>query len=474
MATPTFDYIWSVNTSNAKIDELLRTNGKLLSDNTKSNRVALSKLYKSSFSTEEQRVVSNPDFEKIMLDNGYRMALYKMNYTTLRVIWDLNFKEVVALMTPQTLSLFGDTPPNPRKLNEYKLLLAKQFQREGRLFDAKLLTIPNSSNILLKYGVEGLRELQDIKDVGASHFDDLGLAGLMTQFMMTNRHLYLADNGKIVVIDPKSHEVIRTITNPLLEGLRRILGYYNDLLYVLVGDIVYTVTLNGQTVTPVDTQVGAYGDTNLYIYKGLMCYQVNDEDGVTVEDLETGQILWVLGAGELNHNYDYHGKYLCGGEIRVCYDITTGQKRYMDKGAFIGVVDENTLFFDDDKVPIAVTLSGSETTYPSRDLILSSAVADSEGSFIGYNGEIYVIVWGLLDSKECYQIKALKTNKVLYHTDEYLSQLYVDRQNHQLIAMVISKEIYRNETLIFVSIDDGFVVQIPHTQLGARPSFFLC
>jgi hypothetical protein len=151
-------------------------------------------------------------------------------------------------------------------LNEayhYKLLLAKEYHRQGQLIDGYALNFSGSSTFLIRYGVAALKErLAVSRDIISQHFNESALSTVLFDYYFDPKYLYISVDTGIEVYDPKTHKKVRFIKVDDLEEFLII----DDLLYIHTkGPILQIYTISLSTVIPVMTKLTGE-DLEKYLY----------------------------------------------------------------------------------------------------------------------------------------------------------------------------------------------------------------
>jgi hypothetical protein len=418
----------------------------------RNSRLLLIKTLASTMTTVEQAIVGAPDFNTMILE-GFTLdeILIRTGYTTLRQIWNMDDNAVYSILKIVIPDVVIGAKDN-------KWLLAKEYLKEGRIIDGFLLNLPDAKNFIFRHGVDALKVRYSTRKTLATHFDELGLADVLHDYLFEPKYIYLSGIEEVHVYDPATHLKVRTIALP---GLMRIAveGVYGDLLYLtewIPGShfVIYSVTLSSPTIV---TKV-IENAMNPNLYKNLFSYTkgFNPLETVMFLDLDSGEIVDQL---EDTPFFEYRGKYLEIGEgdqKELC-DIETRLSRTIS-GDFLGSDQDNLYLFHNKSLIIENIKTGLRLKRLTKDEI--SPYPSSFSEDIGntpFQGKLWLTV-KVADKNliKSYDIKTLKPLKA--HYDNSSGGLYsgfvVDKDNSQLIVIDIRMNVLMG--LVFIPIlEDG-------------------
>jgi hypothetical protein len=451
----TLGYLWRA--SDLEVQSMLRRGHQR--NGLEDDRINVVKLYQDKLTAEERKLTQHPDFEKLLLTDDYQSALYKMNYTSLERIWDLKYNEVkklVEYLEPSALL-------TPQQIGDYKLLLAKTYQKEGRLIDSHLLTLPQSSSTLLRYGYQALKDRYQVRDSLAPYLDELGLASLVSEYAVDDLHVYLAlTRGLITVVNVRTHKFVREIECPYRSIT--IIGRYKDTLYIKGDGDIWSVSLSPST----DFECLKEDVYQVHLYKNLLCYMEQENSQWTVIDLDTPnrQVVRILGLGNnVTTFYECRDKYIFEiAQYNICYDLTTGQSYdvfgYRAVETFIGVFNEDVLLFSaflntvGASYPFLMsynTKTGKMVTGQALTYMIDNT---SPVSSLVFNGQLILSYLGQNVIQAFDPETLLEVGDPLYQFQGIIKNLYVDQEQHQLIFTEEETRWSDKVSLVFMSLDD--------------------
>jgi FMN-dependent NADH-azoreductase len=232
-------------------------------------------------------------------------------------IWNLDTQQLDEILSHVGMAnAVGST-------EETKLLVAKEYKKRGQLSDGYLLDLPNSSKIILQYGLEELLYNYKIRTNLSPFFDDLNLATEVSQYYHSPKYLYASADHHIKVISLITHKVVRTIAVPNYKEFY-IVGSYGGLLYlknlIRIHGVVEmtTVTIS----TPAIYTATKYKIDDFYMYKHFICQRLLDYKSWNIIDLAKK----VARSFGFHHTHQYViGKYIYSNSDGILCDIETGQ-----------------------------------------------------------------------------------------------------------------------------------------------------
>jgi hypothetical protein len=414
-------------------------------------RVLLSELYRKSLSKEEQQAVEHPDFFTIITSNPYPEALYKLNYTSLQDIWNLDGFGLRTLLN--LIEVVVEQPETPQSLDHYRLLLAMEYKKQGRLIDSNLLTIPNSSETLMRYGVKALKDRLLVRDFVSPHFDELGLANMISEYTVESSQIYFTDVHSVVVVDPIIGKALRHI--PIMGSYHEFVGAHKDLLYITMKVDrhfnLYSVSLFSPTVIELITM----DVLDAYVYKNLLCKRtVKENHKWTMTNLDTGKVERTIAVS--TGPYQCRDKYCYDTSSNIWHDLTTDDKYTLDniigRITYKGVIDEDTLLITANNRLISANLKTNEIV--NRNI---EDIKEYEGSVI-YDGKIFLICDECVNEVRMYDSKTLELQGVIFSSTFELSNLHIDEASKQLIFL--EAIVYASQRrIIFLNVKDGSVIK---------------
>jgi hypothetical protein len=228
-------------------------------------------------------IYKHPKFLAMMDEANYDEVVEKITYVSLEDLCGLTSRSIDPL-----LKYFRELSPintNNGVVVSYdqtvkRYQLVKEYKKRGRLLDAYLLDPPGAADILMRYGLDSLKRYYQTRELLSHLFNELGLADLSSDYVFDTRRIYLALTSCILVVNPITHQVERSIP---VAGVSMIIGHYKDNLYVMIEDSVFSVSLSLPTVLKI-----VFKDHyNARIYRNFFY-------SIEIEDKDAEQSRWVI------------------------------------------------------------------------------------------------------------------------------------------------------------------------------------
>jgi hypothetical protein len=222
-----------------------------------------------------------------------------------------------------------------------KWTIAKYYHSRGRLIDSHSVEMNGSTALVLKHGIEALREKFVIQSIISRHFNEMGLSRILHSYNFNPKYLYVGGRSQISLYNPDTKKKIRSI-DINIAGNVIILGLHQDKLYVTIGidyqdSAVYAVDLTPNPLTGLSTVTLVVEKISVaYMYKDVLSYfMCGSSEHLIMVNLRINEIKKIVTDPNANETYQ-HGRYLQE-EDKTRYDLETGEQFNFD-GFYLGSI----------------------------------------------------------------------------------------------------------------------------------------
>jgi hypothetical protein len=351
------------------------------------------------------------------------------------------------------------------------------------LIDGHLLDLPQGVTTLLQCGYQALKERCQVRDSLAPCFNELGLAGMISEYAINDIHAYIASINTILVVDTRTHEIVREINCPCARA--SVIGSYNRTLYIESRKSGNNSLVSVSLSVPTTFSLLVDNVYCTHLYKNFLCYMEQEDSKWNVIDLDSETVVRTFGVEDDSTFYECHDRHIFDTVHKVCYDLTSGQV-YSNFGTlrilqFIGTLDKNLLLLD---AHVDLTPNNRLVSYNIRtgQIVIGESLFDKNVKSIGhltsllFNGLLFVSYCELTANHNVIQAfdpqSLMEVGTPCCQSCCSLGDLYVDQRCRQFLFTQRNSPERNGITLVFMSLDDQQLTSLSY-QIDERYDRFI-